>query len=486
MTSSSTPTMTPTTAPASATTSATTGTSTSTSTTTTTTTRTPIVDLITPPFSGHLHPLLGIGRRLAEDGRLRVRVISTESAAARTRASGLEPHVLLAGRDAEVQAIAEPPEAVGSHPLRLDAQFRANLALLGQFRDELRALYAERPPDLAIVDFTLPVAGFIAREAGAVWWTSLPSPCVLETPDGPPAYLGGWRPRTDPVGRLRDGAGRLLVRTFKRGVARLHRRALNDLGLPAPYRADGGEAAYSPDCILALGLRELEFARAWPAAVRFVGPVRYTPPGIAGGSDATPTFVPGRRHVLVSLGTHLRRDKGRMAAATLAAARALPGVEFHFTDGRVGGEPGRIEPGHVETGHTEAGRGEAARPTTANFQRLAFIDYGLVPRYDLVVHHGGTGILSETIAAGLPAIVLPQDYDQFDNAARLEMAGLAVRVGSLDDLPHAIARALAQDAESDAARATRRRYRDLIVNHSPEDLVRTLVLQQLAITPSHP
>jgi UDP:flavonoid glycosyltransferase YjiC (YdhE family) len=425
------------------------------------------VDLIAPPFSGHLHPILGIGRRLARDG-FQVRVISTESAAVRIRDTGLQPHCLLAGMDDAIHAIAEPPRAVRGNPLRLNAQLRANLALLGQFQRELRALYRIAAPDLAIVDFTLPIAGFVARETGVPWWTSLPSPCALETPDGPPTYVGGWLPRHDWFGRVRDAAGRLVVRSFKRGVVRLHRQTLNELGLPGPYREDGSEAAYSDECILALGLGELEFARKWPKAVRFVGPVRYTPPNLG----EPPAFVPGRRHVLVSLGTHLRAHKDRIAVAVEAAARGLPDVEFHFTDGRVAGAGAGIGIAQMKQINTTRGG-------PRNFQRRPFIDYGLLPRYDLVVHHAGAGILNETIAAGLPAIVLPIDYDQFDNAARLRAAGLAVALRSLADLPRAVERALADAGTDDDAKTIRQRYRDLVSSQPGEERISDLVRQRL-------
>lgn len=410
------------------------------------------VDLISPPFSGHLHPLLGIGRRLVRDG-VQVRVISTASARARIIAAGLEPQVMLAGEDDAVQAIAEPPEGVGSNPFRLNAQFRATLALLGRMREEMTALYRGVPrPDLAIVDFTLPLAGVVAQEVGARWWTSLPSPCVVETSDGPPPYLGGLSPRADVFGRVRDAGGRALIRTFKRSVAGWHRHRLRELGLPAVYRADGTEAAYSPERILALGLRELEFAREWPRAVQFVGPVRYTPPGLG----AEPPFVSGRRHVLITLGTHLRGHKDRVANAAQAAAQALPRLELHFSEGRVDAE---------------------ARQVTANFHRLPFVDYTLLSRYDVVVHHAGAGIMHETIAAGLPAIVLPLDFDQFDNAARLQAAGLAMRLRSLADLPRTLERALSASPSADDARA---RYRDLLLKHPGEDRIAALVQEELA------
>src|SRR5690606_6409794 len=139
--------------------------------------------------------------------------------------------------------------------------------------------------------------------------TSLPSPCVLETPDGPPAYLGGWSPRNDFVGTLRDTCGRFCVRTFKQSIGWLYRHAIRRAGLDSIYRADGSEAIYSRKRILVLGLPELEFAKKWPAAATFIGPMLYTP----ASTVAEPPFVPGRLHVLVTMGTHLDWIKDRVA-----------------------------------------------------------------------------------------------------------------------------------------------------------------------------
>jgi UDP:flavonoid glycosyltransferase YjiC (YdhE family) len=268
----------------------------------------------------------------------------------------------------------------------------------------------------------------------------------METRDGPPAYLGGLVPRADLLGRARDAAGRALIRTFKRGVVYLHRDALRSLGLPGVYRADGSENVYSAECVLAFGLRELEFAKQWPTAVRFVGYPRYTPPGLG----QAPDFAPGRTHVLVSIGTHQLHHKERVAAATVAAARALPQVEFHFTDGRA------TAMHHVRDG---------------NFQRLGFVHYDLIPRYDLIVHHAGTGVMYETLAAGLPAVVWPLGFDQFDYATRLCAAGLAVRLRSLDDLAGAVEHALADDGSAEL----RRRFRELVVSAPSEERVSTMV-----------
>lgn len=378
------------------------------------------IDLIAPPMRGHLHPLLGIGRRLARDAH--VRVISSAAALPAIAAAGLAGHALCDGIDAAVGAIVNPPHRVRANPLRLHRQLRANLALMAQFRAELDALYAHGRPQLLLADFTLPVAGSVARAHGIPWWTTLPSPCVLETPDGPPAYLGGWHPRDDAFGKMRDAFGRALVRTFKRGVFALHRAPLRALGLAQPYRADGSEAVYSDQRILALGLRELEFPRCWPRALTFTGPVLYTPPY----AGPAPQFVPGRRHVLVTSGTHLKWLKSALRDAVAAAARALPEIEFHLSDG-------------------DAGAG--AQHAQANLQWRSYIAYDAwLPRYDAVVHHGGAGVMYECLRAGKPALVLPVDYDQFDNAARLQAAGVARVARGLGALADGVRQVLDDDA----------------------------------------
>jgi UDP:flavonoid glycosyltransferase YjiC (YdhE family) len=62
-----------------------------------------------------------------------------------------------------------------------------------------------------------------------------------------------------------------------------------------------------------------------------------------------------------------------------------------------------------------------------------------------VVHHGGAGVMWECLRAGVPQLVLPQDYDQFDHAARLEAAGVGVRLRAAREVGHALETCLASD-----------------------------------------
>ncbi|MBP9907084.1 MAG: hypothetical protein KBF66_16165 [Rhodoferax sp.] len=368
------------------------------------------VDLLAPPFSGHLHPLLAIARELATE--FDVCVLSTPSAQARIRAAGLRGRVVLGEADDRVlKDIANPPHAVKSNPIRMSRQFRSAIALMGRLKAELEMLYAHERPELVIADFTLPAAGLVAQQLDIPWWTSMPSPCVIEAPDGPPAYMGGLKPADGLVSSFKHAVYRRTVRTFKQLIFKLYQRQIEGLGLTQLYRQDGTERIYSPSRLLALGLRELEFQRSWPAATRFVGPKLYTPPTY-GGVD--PEFEPGKRHVLVTGGTHLRWIKDALAGATRDAAQAMPEVVFHFTDGD---------------------EGQTRTLSQGNFVRLSYVDYEKhLAHYDLVVHHGGAGILYYCLLLGKPAVVYPIDYDQFDHAARLEHHGLAVWLRDLSHL----------------------------------------------------
>ncbi|GAA4079493.1 nucleotide disphospho-sugar-binding domain-containing protein [Nocardioides kongjuensis] len=386
------------------------------------------VDLVAPPMAGHLHPVLGIAARLAAEPGLDVRVISTAAALPAIAASGVTGLALLDGADEVIETVVNPPYRIGSNPRLLLRQFRAAVALQADFRRELLVAWAAQRPDLVIADFTMGAVGTAADEIGVPWWTTHPSPCAIEGRAGPPSYLGGWRPGRSALGRGRDAVGRSWVRGFKRLAPRLAGVRLADVGITRQYRPDGSESIYSAERVFALTPEAVEYPRALPAAVRYVGPVLHTPP-----SAAPPLVLDARRRaVLVTAGTHLPWHKATLVARAASAARELPDVEVHVSLGGTGAVP-QVPPGVVVH---------------------EYVDYARdLPRFDAVVHHGGAGVLGHTLAAGLPSVVWPVDYDQFDHAARLVDAGVAVRVRRPAELAGALRRVLDEPSYRVRARA---------------------------------
>lgn len=184
---------------------------------------------------------------------------------------------------------------------------------------------------------------------------------------------------------------------------------------------DGSERVYSDERILGLTIPEIEFPRTYPSCFRYVGPVFYTPVE----TGPLPIFCPnGRPRVLVTLGTHLPHAKAALVETVRAIAQRHPEIVFHFSHGKNHGMP-------IETGEE-------------NFQNLPYVSYGRhLQEYDLIVHHGGSGVMNCCLYHGKPAVVYPHDYDQFDHATRLVAAGLALRVRERVELEPVILQALA-------------------------------------------
>jgi UDP:flavonoid glycosyltransferase YjiC (YdhE family) len=85
----------------------------------------------------------------------------------------------------------------------------------------------------------------------------------------------------------------------------------------------------------------------------------------------------------------------------------------------------------------------------------------LLPQVAVLVHHGGIGTTAAALAAGIPQLVIPFAFDQFDNAARVARLGVGRACPTLDAAAWtaALRTLLAPD---DARRDALRRYRTLL------------------------
>lgn len=63
----------------------------------------------------------------------------------------------------------------------------------------------------------------------------------------------------------------------------------------------------------------------------------------------------------------------------------------------------------------------------------AYAPFGLLlPRVAALVHHGGIGTSAQGLRAGVPQLLTPMGFDQFDNAMRLQILGVAASVARQD------------------------------------------------------
>jgi UDP:flavonoid glycosyltransferase YjiC (YdhE family) len=87
----------------------------------------------------------------------------------------------------------------------------------------------------------------------------------------------------------------------------------------------------------------------------------------------------------------------------------------------------------------------------------------LLPLVDLVITHGGNNTTTEAVHFGVPMIVLPLFWDQYDNAQRVHETGFGIRLDPYrftdDELIGAIRQLLADDAVRDRLTAAGERIR---------------------------
>ena len=386
---------------------------------------------VAPPFAGHLNPQLALALA-ARDAEYDVSVITGARKLEVVRGLGIRAEGLRSIGVDTLETIANSKTRVGSNPALLLSQFRENLALLPAIRDELLAMWTAERPDLVVADSVAPVGGLVCDALGIPWITTVASPCAVENRTGVPAYCGGWSPGWP----LRDAVGRFCIRSFKRAVAWYFEREFAVLGGPFPYREDGTERIYSSRAILGFGALELEFPRDWPGCFEMIGPVMTCP-------DEGPLldFPAGSKRVLVSVGTHLLWAKRTLVDDVVALAKGFPGVEFVVSMG---------------------GHGEGVRRVCEGVTVYPFVPYARdLGCFDAVIHHGGAGVTYAAILCGVPAVVVPHDYDQFDYAARVEFFGVGLRAESVPGAGVALRTVLEKKnwPELERMRAAALRYR---------------------------
>jgi UDP:flavonoid glycosyltransferase YjiC (YdhE family) len=251
-------------------------------------------------------------------------------------------------------------------------------------------------PDVVVSDILTLAPALAGELEGVPVGTVIPHLDPRMAPGSAPYSCGARLPRTR-VGRaLWRGADPLLRHGLELG-----RRQLNEtrrrLGLPALDRVHGGISA---GLALVATFPQLEYPRAWPAGTHVVGALLWEPP-------APDVELPPGDEPLVLLAPSTSQDPGQTLLR--AAFEGLADMPVRLL--------------------ASTNRQLAPVPVPANARIVDWVSYErAMPACDVVICHGGHGTVARALASGCALVIVPAAGDMNENAARVEWAGLGVRL----------------------------------------------------------
>jgi UDP:flavonoid glycosyltransferase YjiC (YdhE family) len=279
----------------------------------------------------------------------------------------------------------------------------------------------ELAPDLIVSDVITTCGGLAAELIGVPWVELSPHP-LYRPSKGLPPVGSGLAPGRGLRGRLRDTVLRALSERSVRTGVRQRTAARAEIGLPA--------AEPGPLRRLIATLPALEVPRPdWPAEAVVVGPLHFEP------TSAVLDVPAGNGPVVVvapSTATTGTAGLAELALQTLIPGSTLP-EGSRVVVSRLGGPDVEV-------------------PTWATVG-LGRQDE-LLKSADLVICGGGHGMVSKTLQAGVPMVVVPGGGDQWEIANRLVRQGNAQLVRPLnpDTLAAAVTEVLTAPRHREAAR----------------------------------
>lgn len=359
--------------------------------------------VITAPGSlGDVNPMLAIAKALTEAGH-EVLFLAAERYLHLAERAGLESKALV-DEEQFARFAANPKLWHPRHGAKLI--FREVVADFLKKHFQWLEQYCV-PGETVLVSHILDFAGRVYRDLHpeTTFISALPAPALLRSTTEPPRLSHYFWERWYPASWMP-----LAYRAADWWIDRIGAKQINamrtEIGLP-PIKRMIDRWWWSPDLVLCMFpewfsippgelLSQMELT-GFPLAdsARFVAPqIKLTIEKIVAdsGSDGPIVFAPGTAH---------HHAKAFLTSAN-EACRILKrrGVLISTDSSQF---PDRLAPGVVAA------------------EYLPFSE--LLPHARAIVHHGGVGTTSQALRAGVPQVVVPMAFDQFDNAERTERLG---------------------------------------------------------------
>ncbi len=367
---------------------------------------------MTPPYAGHLNPMLALSRTLVERGH-RVTFVAQADVGPKVARPGVG--FVAVGR------LSHPPGRLARMTARL-AGTTGLFGIFGVIRDmaETTDMLCEEVPGAlrdihagaVIADQTEPAGGLVARHVGLPLVSVANALLIDREPAVPPAFVG-WRYDPTRWGVQRNLGGHRVADWMMKPLLEVIGRRARAWDLP---RLETLEDCLSPTLEISQCVAGFDFPRGSPpSALHHCGPLRLPEP-----RSWEP--VPGRPNVFCSLGTLQGARAGIFETVAKACDRL--GLALTIAHG------GKLDP---ET--------TARLPGSTRVE--SFVPQRAVLRSSAaVVTHGGLNTVLDALAAGVPLVVVPLAFEQGAIAARVERSGAGVVIPRRGLTAEAVAEAL--------------------------------------------
>jgi MGT family glycosyltransferase len=395
------------------------------------------------PLTGHLHPNLALAGALRRAGH-DVAFYTGASAAPLIEREGFRLFPFQRLDERTVERIVLSPAgilAAGRRPWRRRALWtRWALDTLPEQVADLRDVIASWRPGAIMTDPTLWAPFLVLHELTGVPVAvfSLIPACHLAGRDAPILGFPLPRPR-GPLGRARARVLRSASEGFLRPVRAAATAVRARYGLP-PLDCSVTDFAGRMPLYLVPGSRGFDYDRDdLPASVEYVGPCLWD----GGRADSPPAWLrdlpADEPLVYVSEGTvNLEPRVLRAAADGLAG---LP-IQVVITTGR-----------HRDPASLGLAAGTAGNVRVERWVPLV----PLLPRLGAIVTVGGPSTLLAGLDAGVPAVIVPSDWDHPETAWRLAASGAGIRLAPRACTPRRLRRAVTRVLEDPGYRLQARR-----------------------------
>jgi MGT family glycosyltransferase len=381
------------------------------------------------PATGHLNPLLAIGRVLIAEGH-EVSFLSGSALRSRIELIGAKFHTFPADADfdlrdfdsvvPELKSIPPGPDwlRVGIERIFVDAipaqhkglqQVLRSLAadvvigdnMLFGVLPMLLGPRSERPP------IVLCGTSFLHwhREDGAPHFAGLPPATTKEQRD---EYAAIYREHD---------------RLIYQPVADRLNRSLQTVGVGPLSMTLFDSVVDLADAYLQLTVPSFEFPRDIPPSVHFIG----TPPIIPNQAPLPPwahELDGSRKVVLVTQGTVANHNFGLLIGPTLAALANEPDLLVVAT---AGGRPIDAIPGPI--------------PGNARLAQYLPFEW-ILPKVNVFVTNGGYGSVNQAMSFGIPLVTAGLTEDKADVNARVAWSGVGIDLASNEPTPQALREAV--------------------------------------------